>query len=201
MSVFVLGGKAKSFEIYLPKSVSFRPTSVMLRRKLFDYKQDWNDVKFYDLCSGSGSVGFEALSRNVSNVTFVDKSENVLTLIKKNKDSWIIKFPEDKNKINIVKSNALEFFDKISFSSQTWCFFDPPYQDIKLYDGFVERLNGADYSTIGGIVIEYEIIRKNIPTWVEKIKDIKGLRVRKELESSDRKLLILQGENNGQIIK
>ena len=63
MAVTILGGQAAHWAVNLPAQVNFRPTSVMLRRKLFDAHQDWTGERFFDVCAGSGAMGMEAASR------------------------------------------------------------------------------------------------------------------------------------------
>ena len=63
MSVKILGGFARGLNLLVPKGDLIRPTSIMLKRRVFDFFQRMDDKIFIDLCAGSGAVGLEAWSR------------------------------------------------------------------------------------------------------------------------------------------
>jgi hypothetical protein len=48
MSVKILGGKARGYPLATPKSDATRPTSIMIRRKIFDWRQHMDDYYFVD---------------------------------------------------------------------------------------------------------------------------------------------------------
>ena len=75
MTVKILGGVARGFPLALPRSDLTRPTSVLIKRKLFDWRQDLSGHTFIDLCAGSGAMGFEALSRSADKVVLVDSEK------------------------------------------------------------------------------------------------------------------------------
>jgi 16S rRNA (guanine966-N2)-methyltransferase len=157
MSIKILGGAARGIELAVPSSTQTRPTSVMLKRRLFDSIQDFTGVTFVDLCAGTGSIGLEALSRGAYEVYLVDKSNNAFQLLKTN----IAKF---KNHTELgsafaIKSDVLKwlklFFTKESAgraSDELMIFFDPPYEDIKLYKDIYQVL--SDFNFRGRLVFE-----------------------------------------------
>lgn len=193
MSVFLLGGKAKGFEIFLPAKIPFRPTSVMLRRKFFDYMQDWHEKIFVDLCAGSAAMGFEALSRGAEKVYLNDTSIQQVKLMNRQMEMWCEKFPEDLQKIKITKNDFLKFLKEFEVQSNMWIFFDPPYEDSKLYFDFLEILTKKELPQGSVIVIEFELRIKKPPEWLPNLEKFMSQRKCRELESSDRKLVIIQG--------
>lgn len=114
-----------------------RPTSDRLRETLFNViAPGIEGARFLDLCSGSGGVGIEALSRGADHVTFVDRSRKMCALIEANLD--LCKIPEDKTQV--IQSEAAEFLrqrltNKVRKGSRKgplqvpwdFVFFDPPY--------------------------------------------------------------------------
>ena len=58
MSIKILGGFARGQVLAVPKTDSIRPTSVMLRRRIYDFFQDLDGFYFLDICAGSGAMGF-----------------------------------------------------------------------------------------------------------------------------------------------
>lgn len=109
-----------------------RPTSDRLRETLFNVLAPRiQDVRFLDLCAGSGAVGIEALSRGASWVTFVDRSRRMCALVEANLD--MCRVPEDQTEV--VMNEAAEFLRRTlgqaergsALSPWDIVFFDPPY--------------------------------------------------------------------------
>ncbi len=85
MSLRIIGGKFKGRLLKSVSSSSLRPTSSMLRKAVFDIcKNNIEEATFLDLFSGTGAMGFEALSRGAKNVTFVDHHFSSVACIKEN---------------------------------------------------------------------------------------------------------------------
>jgi 16S rRNA (guanine966-N2)-methyltransferase len=66
---------------------SVRPTTDRAKQTIFDIlanRIDFDGIEVLDLFAGSGSLGLEAISRGVKNVTFIDKSRKSLDVIEKN---------------------------------------------------------------------------------------------------------------------
>jgi 16S rRNA (guanine(966)-N(2))-methyltransferase RsmD len=105
-----------------------RPTSDRLRETLFNVLAPRiSDVRFLDLCAGSGAVGIEALSRGAAYATFVDRSRKMCGLIESNLD--LCRVPEDQTEV--VNDEANDFLhQRLERTSKPWniVFFDPPYQ-------------------------------------------------------------------------
>ncbi len=135
MTVKILGGVARGFPLSLPRSDSTRPTSVLIKRKLFDWRQDLGGHIFIDLCAGSGAMGFEALSRGAEKVVLVDAEKGPFLTMKKNRDDLVRAFRFDEKTIQVSQSDAKKFLEReISyFGEDSILFFDPPYEDHKLY--------------------------------------------------------------------
>lgn len=157
MSIKILGGAARGIDLAVPSSTQTRPTSVMLKRRLFDSVQDFTGVTFVDLCAGTGSIGLEALSRGAYEVYLVDKSNSAFQIIKTN----IAKFKNhpELGSAFAIKSDVLKWLklfltkEAVSKSSdEVMIFFDPPYEDIKLYKDIYQILRDTNFN--GRLVFE-----------------------------------------------
>ena len=103
-----------------------RPTSDRLRETLFNViAPRIEDVRFLDLCAGSGAVGIEALSRGARHVTFVDRSRRSCQLIESN--VALCRIPDDQNEIYCT--TAEDFLRQSKEYPWDIIFFDPPYQE------------------------------------------------------------------------
>ena len=85
------------------------------------------DAKVLDLCSGSGAVGIEALSRGAGHVTFVDRSAKMCNVVKTNLELCGI----PRGGFEIVEDEVSHFLTTSALAKDvTWdiVFFDPPYE-------------------------------------------------------------------------
>ena len=130
-----------------------RPTSDRLRETLFNILLSRiEDARFLDLCAGSGAVGIEALSRDASFVTFVDRSRKMCGLVEANLD--LCGVPEDQTEV--VMSEAAEFLRRAQArEAGAWdvIFFDPPYMNV--YAPALTTVGALDANllTNGGVLI------------------------------------------------
>lgn len=126
----VIGGQFRGRKLSFESAQGLRPTLDQVRETLFNWlSADIHEAKCLDLFAGSGALGFEALSRGASSVTFVDNNpkainsiESNLTLLSSNLEkNHAIKQSRTKNQTSMqFLKNAHEQFDLV--------FLDPPYQ-------------------------------------------------------------------------
>jgi 16S rRNA (guanine966-N2)-methyltransferase len=138
MSVKILGGMARGFPLATPKSDSTRPTSVLVKRKLFDWRQKMDDYIFIDLCAGSGALGFEALSRGSQKVYLNEVLKGAFHTLKDNKAKLEKAFRFDPSMVKVTNLDALAWITKelpyeLPNTTNVILYFDPPYQDHRLY--------------------------------------------------------------------
>lgn len=139
MSVKILGGFLKGLSLQVPAGDLVRPTSILLRRRLFDWRQNLEGFSFVDLCAGSGAMGLEAFSRGALPVTLLEKNKKVGSTLKLNVEKareWgadeELKALAQK-KLNFHLMSAELYLSKKADSENTILFLDPPYADKALY--------------------------------------------------------------------
>ncbi|MDC1085995.1 16S rRNA (guanine(966)-N(2))-methyltransferase RsmD [Alphaproteobacteria bacterium] len=143
----VIGGKFKGLKLIPPNDLGIRPTSDRLKEALFSildskkYNINIHNSSVIDICSGTGALGIEALSRGAKQVCFIDKDIKSIRIIQKNISKLNINH-EDKIFINIVKDEVTNALQKIN-SIYDIVLIDPPYntniinetlQDLKNYN-------------------------------------------------------------------
>jgi len=143
----VIGGKFKGLKLIPPNDLGIRPTSDRLKEALFSildskkYNINIHNSSVIDICSGTGALGIEALSRGAKEVCFIDKDIKSIRIIQKNTSKLNINH-EDKIFINIVKDEVTNALQKIN-SIYDIVLIDPPYntniinetlQDLKNYN-------------------------------------------------------------------
>ncbi|EPP32876.1 putative 95 family protein, partial [Chlamydia psittaci 84-8471/1] len=98
----ILAGKYKGKSLKTFSNPSVRPTCGVVKEAVFNICSAYvEDAIFLDLFAGVGSVGFEALSRGASSVTFVDSSAQSVRLIRANSQLLNPNLP-----ITIIKQEA-----------------------------------------------------------------------------------------------
>ena len=144
MALSLLGGIARGLSLDVPAGDNVRPTSVMLRRKLFDAHQHLDDHIFIDLCAGTGAMGLEAWSRGASAVYLIESDAKTHRILAANSKKISDKFAQDygERTITVRKDNALSWLKQFKSQYESWdsekqmntiLFFDPPYEKKDLY--------------------------------------------------------------------
>ena len=123
----LIAGKHRGRRLHVPDNHrQTRPTLDRVRETIFNILAHNSDfpllegANVLDLFAGSGSLGFEALSRGAVHVTFVDQDLTSLACVKKNGDTL-----EAQKSITICKG----FTEKINPPSKPFdiVLIDPPY--------------------------------------------------------------------------
>jgi 16S rRNA (guanine(966)-N(2))-methyltransferase RsmD len=120
----ILAGLYKGRNLQTVPDFSVRPATGRVRQTLFDmltHRVDFDGLHVLDLFAGFGSLGFEALSRGASHVTFVDMSPDALKMIEANAKA--LKCLES---VEILRGDAVDFATS-SHDTYGLIFADPPY--------------------------------------------------------------------------
>jgi 16S rRNA (guanine(966)-N(2))-methyltransferase RsmD len=122
--VRIIGGVWRSRVIRFPASADVRPTPDRVRETLFNWLgQDLTGRRCLDLFAGSGALGFEALSRGAAEVVMVERSRNVLAVLRENAARLGAGAP----RLRLVLGDALHFLDSPGEARFDVVFVDPPY--------------------------------------------------------------------------
>jgi len=119
----VSSGSFKGLKFKFPLIEGLRPTKSFIKETLFNWLQfSIQGSKVLDLFSGSGSLAFEAISREALSVTIVEKDKTAFNFIKKNTS-----YLQTNTSIQLVNDDALNFLDKIKNNKFDIIFLDPPF--------------------------------------------------------------------------
>jgi 16S rRNA (guanine966-N2)-methyltransferase len=144
MAISILGGMARGFSLDVPKGALIRPTSVRLKRRLFDANQNLYGYTLIDLCAGSGAIGLEAWSRGADEVYLIEKNPKVFGLLKKNTKGVKDRFSEEEasRSIHLSKADGEKWLKSFKEQYLAWgnekkehtiVFVDPPYEQHGFY--------------------------------------------------------------------
>lgn len=150
MSIKILGGIARGYPLATPKSDTTKPTSIMIKRKLFDWRQHMDEFVFVDLCAGSGAMGLEALSRGSQKVLLNDSLRGAFLTLKDNKTKIEAAFKFDPEMIKVTNLDAKSWVTKelhyeLPETQNVILFFDPPYDNHALYFDVLKLLKEASF--------------------------------------------------------
>lgn len=118
----ITGGQFRGRVLKAPKGEKTRPTSSMVRQRLFDILAgSVEGASVLDLFAGSGSLGIEALSRGAYEATFVERDRNALRCLEENLRSLQVE-------ANVLRHDVLAALKKLAAQQQfDLIFMDPPY--------------------------------------------------------------------------
>jgi|SRR5574344_134823 16S rRNA (guanine966-N2)-methyltransferase len=121
-TIRIIGGIHKGRKLPVLDSEGLRPTTDRVKETLFNWLMfSVRNAKCLDLFAGSGSLGFEALSRQAESVTMIEKEKKVFQNLQKCAD--ILK----ENNLKLINGDALSFL-KNTTDSYNIVFLDPPFR-------------------------------------------------------------------------
>ena len=118
----IVGGKYRGRTLVSFDGDKIRPTGDKVRESLFNILQfKISGANFLDLCSGTGAIGIEAISRGAKKVTFNDSSRESISVLKKN----VEKLKIDEN--YVISNMTAQAFLTYTTDKFDLIFIDPPY--------------------------------------------------------------------------
>jgi len=106
--VRIVGGEAKGQRLKHPKTRGTRPVMDRVKTALFDILGTRVvDTRFLDLFAGTGAVGLEALSRGAAQATFVELSQQVVTVLREN-----LRTTGLADRAEVIRGDAFRFLEQ-----------------------------------------------------------------------------------------
>jgi 16S rRNA (guanine966-N2)-methyltransferase len=149
MSIRIYGNR----EIKTLPGEETRPTLARVRQALFNIWQGKiADCRWLDLCTGSGSMGAEALCRGASYVVGIEKSGKAYSIIQEN---WQ-KVAKPEQTFQILRGDVIQRLKSLEGQQFDRIYFDPPYAS-QLYQPVLEAI--AQYKLLdenGELAVEHD---------------------------------------------
>ncbi|MFU9045080.1 16S rRNA (guanine(966)-N(2))-methyltransferase RsmD [Acinetobacter tibetensis] len=168
----IIGGEWKRRQLAFASIEGLRPTPDRVRETLFNWLMwDIHNAQVLDLCTGSGALSFEALSRGAKHVTMIEPNPTQAQFLKQN----IQLLKADNCQLKVTTAQQALVTLKSSFDL---VFLDPPYslnlweELAKLTDPLIAE-NGLIY-----IEADRELNTLNLPHSWQSIKQTKAGTVR-----------------------
>lgn len=152
----IIAGAWRGRKITVPPE-GVRPTADKVREAWMSILQPLiPDARVLDLCSGSGALGLEALSRGAEHCDFVEKDAAVLKLLQQN-----IATLGAATRATIHKAEAVAFVTTVPTDDgeRPWsiAFTDPPYHQ-GIAEALVARWLLAPFATIFAVEHERDLV-------------------------------------------
>lgn len=160
----ITGGKNRSRLLETPNTNLTKPTMDKVRSAVFNaLGESIVNAKVLDLFAGSGSYGFESLSRGAKSVTFVEKGAEAISVIKKN--SLILR----ENDVEIARADVLDYLNSTEEKFDI-VFADPPYK-LEVYEELLKTLLERKIISENGIIVLESEKELNIEK--DKFRDVR----------------------------
>lgn len=181
----IRGGTSKGREILAPKGLITRPTSDKVKEAIFNVlAAKIPDAVVLDLCTGTGNLALEALSRGADRAVLVEKDSKVAKITSKNLLNTGLYERALLIKMDVLK--ALNFLSKESYTFDI-IFFDPPYES-QLYEPVLEFLAISKENLLSenAVIVVEASTRKILP------ENVLGIELKKESTYGDTKVMYYQ---------
>lgn len=149
----IITGTLKGRRLAVPESGVIRPTSDFTKGGIFniiDARKGIEGARIVDLFSGTGNLGFEAISRGAASVISVEMDRHAAKAIERTSESFGVA-----DKITVVCSMVDGFLSR-SPARFDIVFADPPY-DYADMPGLVERVLEAWLEDDGWLILEHDV--------------------------------------------
>jgi 16S rRNA (guanine(966)-N(2))-methyltransferase RsmD len=144
----IISGTYKGRRFQLPKGLMARPTTDFAKEGLFNIlnnRLSFEDVSMLDLFAGTGSIGFECLSRGALSVTSVERFPLHVRFIR----SVIQQL--DVSNMTVVEADAFSWMERSRVSFDL-IFADAPFADERL-GSIPDRVFASSLLKEGGMLI------------------------------------------------
>jgi 16S rRNA (guanine966-N2)-methyltransferase len=153
-SIRIIGGSHRGRKLPVLMAEGLRPTTDRVKETVFNWLMPFiQDSLCLDCFAGSGGLGFEALSRGASHVSFVELNKAAAQQLLENQ-----RLLKSAN-ISIVNSDALSFIEK-NISKFDIVFIDPPFRK-NLVEQTAKQLDQHSLADNALIYIEMESEQNN----------------------------------------
>ena len=120
----IISGKFKGRRLQVPTNITARPTTDFAKEGLFNLLNNriyFEGIDMLDLFAGTGSIGFEFISRDCKSVISIEQNERHSAFIRKVCTELKI------TNLSLIKTDVFKFIETCH-SQFDMIFADPPYE-------------------------------------------------------------------------
>ena len=164
----IIAGKFKGRQLSFAKTEFIRPTMDRVKESLFSaLGGKFLGETVLDLFAGSGSLGFEAISRGASKCIFVDKDPKAVAVLMENAikldlslDVAVVLKADWKDGLRLIKKHE----NKLDL-----VFLDPPYRKLGMLQNVLMGLASSGiFGSQAQVVVEHEFSLKVMSSEIDE---------------------------------
>lgn len=124
MTLRITGGDLRGRAVATPEGAATRPTASRVREAVFSMLGPLYGANVLDLCSGGGTLAFEALSRGAETAVLVDDAEAAVACAHQNAETYGVA-----DQVTVLHLDALRAARRLAEEGQRFdvIFLDAPY--------------------------------------------------------------------------
>ncbi|MEJ6123702.1 16S rRNA (guanine(966)-N(2))-methyltransferase RsmD [Vibrio sp. 2-Bac 85] len=176
----LISGQWRGKKLTVKDKQGLRPTTDRTKETLFNWlMHDIRDANCLDCFSGSGSLGFEALSRYCQFCTFLELDKQVAKQLQINLTSLNVENAQ------IIQGDSLKYLHQTATQNYDVVFIDPPF-NLGLTQPCIEQLEANGYLANGCLIyveVESSLNTLQIPDNWQLLKEKTSGQVRYQLFS------------------
>jgi len=149
----IITGSLKGRRLDVPGGVDIRPTSDFTKGGIFnilDARKGLAGARVLDLFSGTGNLGFEAISRGAASAVMVEGDRSAANAIIKTAARFGVE-----SQTTVVNADVAAYLARAPYGYDV-VFADPPY-DYPDMPGLAETVLGNWLATDGWFILEHDI--------------------------------------------
>ena len=188
-TVRIIGGCWKGTRLRFSAAPGLRPTPDRIRETLFNWLMPYlGEGTVVDLFAGSGALGLEAASRGAPRVILVEKAPRAAAALREH----VERLPGARERVELVRQDALRWLRQADLSEVTGIFLDPPYGST-LLDSALEVLRVRRLPRLSWLYIE----RPSHGDAGEGVRLPEGFRIHRQARAGDVACVLATRENAG----
>ncbi|MEP2652058.1 MAG: 16S rRNA (guanine(966)-N(2))-methyltransferase RsmD [Paraglaciecola sp.] len=146
-SVRIISGQFRGRKLPVIDVAGLRPTTDRNKEMLFNWLMQYvTDARCLDVFSGSGGLGFEALSRYAQHCTFIELDQVAARKLSENAELLSL----SSEQVDILKGNALNVLGQLTQAYDV-IFLDPPFNQT-LLPNVIELIVRQDLLSMEGLI-------------------------------------------------
>jgi 16S rRNA (guanine966-N2)-methyltransferase len=124
MTLRITGGELRGRPVATPEGAATRPTASRVREAVFSMLGPLHGATVLDLCSGGGTLAFEALSRGAESAVLVDDAEAAVACAHRNAQTFGVE-----DRVTVLHLDALRAARRLTEEGERFdlIFLDAPY--------------------------------------------------------------------------
>jgi 16S rRNA (guanine966-N2)-methyltransferase len=172
----IIAGKWRGRKLDVIDTPGLRPTPDRVRETLFNWiQQEIVGARCLDLFAGTGALGFEALSRDASEVVMVESNPRIVDSLKQHAETLK------------SENHTIQLADGLSWLKQSTKSFDIIFLDPPFQQGYVEKC--CD------LIIEESLLNPNGLVYIESEKNLElpdGWQIKKQKKAGQVQSMLIE---------